>query len=66
MEVFNNGGSVTIVDMPRNMYNAINKILDRVENGFEKQSEEYVLKEFEPCSLTTDEKDALDRECWMI
>jgi len=59
-------GLITISNMSETLYQAINKILACVEYGFEKHPKEYVLKSFEPCGLTLEEKDALDRECWMI
>lgn len=59
-------GNITISNMSETLCQAINKILSCVEYGFERHSKEYVLRKFEPCGLTLDEKDALDRECWMI
>lgn len=62
----NNDGTMTISNMSKEMFNAINKILSCTEPGFERLGNDYVLRKFEPCGLTLDEKDALDRECWMI
>ena len=63
---FNNNGTVTISNMSMKVYDVINRILACVEYGFERHPNEYVLKKFEPCGITLDEKDAMDRECWMI
>lgn len=63
---YDENGLIVISNMSEAMYQAINKILACVENGFEIDHNEYVLRKFEPCGLTQDEKDALDRECWII
>ena len=63
---FNDNGTVSINNMPMKVYNVINRILACIEYGFERHPNEYVLRKFEPCGITLDEKDAMDKECWMI
>ena len=65
---YNKDGTVSISRMPKNMYNAIQSVLSSAERTFEwdEQEEEWSSNSDFLCSLSVEEKEALDKIRWSV
>lgn len=65
---YNKDGTVSINRMPKNMYYAIRSILSSSERTFEwdEQEEEWSSNSDFLCSLSAEEKEALDKIKWLV
>lgn len=62
----NKDGSVSIINMKRELYEAISAIVCCSEPNFILSGNEYIARGELKCGITLNEKEALDKEYWVI